>query len=52
MRNNMEPSMLPAYDAPLGGLGLGTMTAPTPSTVEAFQAHMPGVGHKVVPKKM
>lgn len=52
MQNNMEPSMLPAYDAPMGGLGLGVMTAPTPNTVEAFQAHMPVAGRKVVPKKM
>jgi hypothetical protein len=49
MQNNMEPSMLPAYDAPMGGLGLGV---PTPSTVEAFQAHMPVAGRKVVPKKI
>lgn len=38
MQNNMEPSMLPAYDAPMGGVGLGLMTGPTPVTVEAFRS--------------
>lgn len=38
IQNNMEPSMLPAYDAPLGGLGLGVMTAPMAVTVEAFKS--------------
>ena len=55
MQNNMEPSMLPAYDAPMGGVGLGgLMTAPTPATVEAFRSGKPAApvkGREMLPKK-
>lgn len=52
MQNNMEPSMLPAYDAPMGGVGLGgLMSAPTPVTVEAFKSGKVGMKHKMNGKK-
>jgi hypothetical protein len=51
MQNNMEPSMLPAYDAPMGGVGLGLMTAPTPATVEAFKSGKVGTNRKMNGKK-